>query len=289
MAMIGMCSFATSCFWTAAIAHHLYSSVGLLLLGEKGEPEEEATLLFRYHVVCWGYPFLAAVIVIVVHHYDGLIVACGKYGIDCFGCFIGPHEMGYRLLMIYFPLWSSWCFVCIMYLLTYFKLRHLQLGGNDPVLIQNFRRRLLLIPFVYILIRIPESVFRIREYRLFYIDDLDFPQQVDDLTLIVLNWAQACINPSQGFFNFILFVLASPRFLHDIRRILGTYCQRLFRGWKLSQRFPSCCFCSCCTPTLLTSETNPISTLSGHGLQSNPSEECEIADSVNSSYKALRQ
>jgi len=78
-------------------------------------------------------------------------------------------------------------------------------------LVKVLRRKLLLVPLVFILLRIPESIFRIREYVIYYSDGGQPQDQIDTWFTIFLNVLQAIFNPAQGFFNFILFILASPK------------------------------------------------------------------------------
>jgi len=120
LSLIGFSSEAASCFWTAAVAHHLHKSISSLLAENRGGVEEVDTQLYRrYHYIAWGYPFLITLLVAI--KYKDLIYPCSN--IDCFGCFIKPIEDGvyWRFAAVYFPQWSTWLYVFVLYLWTYQK------------------------------------------------------------------------------------------------------------------------------------------------------------------------
>jgi len=138
-----------------------------------------------------------------------IIYSC-EDSIDCFGCFIALDEPGWRVAAFYFPLWSSWLFVIALYLLTFRRLKALD-QFSYPDWVRNFRRRLVLIPLVYILIRTPETIFRIYEWHLQYTENLDINTLQPDALITTINIIQAFVNPSQGFWNFLLFALGSNK------------------------------------------------------------------------------
>jgi len=228
ISLLGMASISCAAFWTAAIAHHLNKSVIRRFAQTTDEPvaQERSSSFLYYHILCWGYPWCSISLIALVNFTSHKVIfRCVAN--ECFGCFLAQEEFGLRLVAVYFPLWSSWLYVVFKYL--------------QIARMAAFRRRLILIPLVYVIIRVPETVFRIYEYVLMY--GYDEAVSDDDLTVFVLNILQAFCNPSQGFLNFLFFACASHR-------------------WKNVRDTSSCCGCSEECPSLT------CSTSSGCGSES---------------------
>jgi len=193
ISLTGIFSFSCASLWTAAIAHHLHKSV----VRHTDDASHDGTRLFKersdflyYNIICWGYPWLIiSTIVFVNYIYTKVLVRC-KDG-ECFGCFLVQSNVPLRLLAIYIPLWGSWLYVVSKYIWIYRKSQGSQL-----------KKKLILIPMIYIFSKVPETIFRVYEYTVASSTISD-----DDAFCLTLNILQAICNPLQGFLNFVFFYM----------------------------------------------------------------------------------
>jgi len=218
----GIFTEAASCFWTAAVAHYLFKRIRSM----KELVEKKAASKF-YHLLAWGYPTLVMLATIVIQSSQGqsLLVRCEDE--DCLGCFYQIEQWPYRFVSIYLPQWSSWLTTLFLYIITY---RTLKSFDKSPE-VSNLRKKLMLIPLCFILLRIAETVLRVREYVYYF--SLDKAMPTDTFTN-VLYYLQCVCNPSQGIFNFVLFVLLSKKKSRAVCLLFGNN--------MLSR------LCECCMP-----------------------------------------
>jgi len=176
-----------------------------------------------YHTLCWGYPALVVFTCLIFDRYRPCEAP------DCFGCFIAPKPAGWRIFGLYATLWVCWIFTLAMYVRTFINFRSLVKGieitPRVGEFIRTFRLKLILVPLIFIVLRLPETLYRVRE-----IIKNETALTEDDPLTVLLNKLQAFCNPSQGLTNFILFVVATPPALQ--------YCQRCLIG--LACIFPCC-------------------------------------------------
>eukprot|EP00949_MAST-11_sp_MAST-11-sp1_P005145 g5145.t1 len=181
------------------------------------------------HFIFLGYPTAVTAFVLVVQYTDGMNVAQKSVistDNDQFGCWINKQHQLLRWLAAYIPLILSWCVTVYFHIKSY---RHLasvtrspsftklleEGGGNDGVsrTITNVMRRLSLVPLGFAILRLPDMLFRVGEIFSWGLQPAEGPGRW-------LTVAQSVLNPSQGFWNAILFVLYSE----SVRQGLVGWC-----------------------------------------------------------------
>tara|TARA_B100000795_G_scaffold209037_1_gene162557 strand:+ start:227 stop:1231 length:1005 start_codon:yes stop_codon:yes gene_type:complete len=177
----------------------------------------------RYiYLIFLGYPLLVSVAVFVLH-------MVGKEPVitpdtDQYGCYINQSHELERWIASYIPMLSSWVVCSIYNLQAYRRLKQVVTPGSDVTenngnrVIHNMMRRLLIVPFGFVLLRLPDISYRILE--LFYREQNVNEMQIADWFVFL----QAGLNPAQGVWNCVL---------------LAIYSRRLRRG------FLEWCCCNC--------------------------------------------
>ena len=180
-----------------------------------------------------GYPFIVS----VVAWADNLSHDVITPGFDLYGCYINKENQLLRWVASYIPLVLSWLACGIYNLSAYRRLKQVSKGstarsntgspgsnspgsyspisnsssdGNEDVnfngnaVIHNMMRRLLIVPFGFVLLRLPDLCFRLLE--LYYTKNPG--------VMVVGDWAvvlQSALNPAQGTWNCVLLAIYSTR------------------------------------------------------------------------------
>eukprot|EP01012_Entosiphon_sulcatum_P034118 TRINITY_DN43221_c0_g1_i1.p1 TRINITY_DN43221_c0_g1~~TRINITY_DN43221_c0_g1_i1.p1 ORF type:complete len:331 (+),score=16.76 TRINITY_DN43221_c0_g1_i1:23-994(+) len=192
----GVASASSSFLWTCCIAYHVWRTIL--------NPREPASRLrfALFHLISWGYP--AGCLLVYIWHRDETQwpFEDGQYG--WFVC-IKPERV-FTFTEYLFPLIVAWLFTGILYTLVSQKLHASQIVVlTNPVDLEELQTKFRLIPLIFIVIRVCGlcDVGLILQ-RVSYPDaNLDPPKW--------LMLARAATDPSQGFFNAIVFLAMTAR------------------------------------------------------------------------------
>jgi hypothetical protein len=240
-AFLGMYFACASFFFTANISWFIYEAVQVEYIGR-------TRLSSRLTWFCWGYPLFVDGILLIWDNTSkhGGAIGSGEQTVDgivtreTFGCFINPIYKTWRVMTIYLPLWSCWVFTLCTYYLTVRRIRHLlnattSFAGDskNPSLtnrLADIQRKLVLIPVVFVFLRMWETIYRIVEFSHKYENPETFRKfEASHLGRVLAN-LQALCNPAQGVLNCFIFVVLSPKF--DLG--CGACTEPLHRWWQNS-------------------------------------------------------
>eukprot|EP00947_MAST-08B_sp_MAST-8B-sp1_P001387 g1387.t1 len=165
-AFFGMYSSTSSYLWTAGMAFFVHRLVrnwcsflrGNMQTNTKGEGS------CWYPLVALGYPLLIQVALLVTDALTPQQDPIIGYDDDDYGCFIRQKYPAWRYLGYYLPLWLSIMVTFVCYVAVSVKIRQMSLAAGDaaPGLVR-IRRKMLLVPLAFLILRLPESIFRIAE------------------------------------------------------------------------------------------------------------------------------
>jgi hypothetical protein len=179
-AVIGMYSATASFLWTAGLSifiHRLVSrwtrSLETLSTSTStgaGQVAAESGS-WLYVAVCCGYPFVVQIAVVwsVSIDGDGGLVLLDGYLKDEYGCFIGYQHVLWRIVSVYGPLWISmavttFCYVSVSRRLGAMVTRDRTGRTATGASLARIQRKMLLVPLIFVLLRLPESIQRVGEF-----------------------------------------------------------------------------------------------------------------------------
>jgi len=210
-ALIGIYFPVASFLWTDCIAWYLYQVVNHTYeLNHSTELEQQRHLFPIFHGICWGLPAMVCIII-------GAFGAEGYYSGKTGGwCWIHKADRGQMILWELIggkaiEWFSVFVFVPYLYITAYLRLRRLYETDPQREKFHAFTRRLILVPVVFFLIRLWGSVLAVQTF----ID----PEEGG------LQWVSrmsAFFDPSQGFFNGLIFVFASGEVREALKRYIST-------------------------------------------------------------------
>jgi len=191
-----------SVLWTMCISYTAYKKV-IVNIGELWKISRN---LHRfYHLIAWGYPFVACVILVLIpNHYDQ----------EAIGCWIPRRPWTNQVLRfctVYSVLWIAWGFNGIIY---YKMIKHGReiFQKSDPLLRQRLLAadeqltRLAWIPIAFVIIRFWGSLNAIK--------DVFSP----DTSWFLVNLLQAIGDQAQGFIHGMIFVFTNQHFKRRFKR-----------------------------------------------------------------------
>jgi len=217
--VIGMWSGCASFLWMAALTSYIAI---FLRLGEPTKALQysvDSRVAVLLVAICFGYPTITISGILLA----GVPLDEDDGPNDHYGCFIDSKFCASRLLAIYGPLWLSilvtvgcsvsiWCKLSTFINTTSRPLQHNM---------RSLRAKLLMIPIGFVLLRLPETVYRLLEYRTILSTGCGIATNTtqdeeksfeDSLFGSVLSAVQAITNPSQGVLTSIIFVWSSPAY-----------------------------------------------------------------------------
>ena len=179
-AVMGMYSATASFLWTAGLSifiHRLVSrwtrSLETLSTSTStgaGQVAAESGS-WLYVAVCCGYPFVVQIAVVwsVSIDGDGGLVLLDGYLKDEYGCFIGYQHVLWRIISVYGPLWISmavttFCYVSVSRRLGAMVTRDRTGRTATGASLARIQRKMLLVPLIFVLLRLPESIQRVGEF-----------------------------------------------------------------------------------------------------------------------------
>jgi len=231
--VIGMWSATASFLWTAALTSYLAYFLRSGMPAKALQASVDARVSLLMVTICYGYPTVSIGAILLSHvplERDG-----GEQSFqESYGCFIAHEYCASRLMAIYAPLWTSMLVVCTCSAYVAFKLSALlSLSASTPQLQRNLRwlrGKLLLIPIGFVLLRLPETLYRLIEYQhaLWHGCGVSREQNAtatrkhhgfEQTSLAqALSMLQAVTNPAQGVLTSIIFVWSSPAYRERLWR-----------------------------------------------------------------------
>ena len=192
----------TSFFCTACISIYVCDMLNLEI-----SPQREQRVVVLTYALPLGYSLLVCIILFFFDRQHGYQVVGGDP--DSFGCYITHNFVSMRVLCTYAPLIASWAVTVIFYVKSLLRLKALvKSSTNDSQNVRNdlisVQRRLMLVPLAFVLLRLPDFLYRVIEYPA-------GPRFQHSPAGQLLNLACAIANPSQGFINSVIFVAFSWR------------------------------------------------------------------------------
>jgi len=229
-ALVGIYFPVASFLWTDCIAWYLYQIIAVHSFDGNGEVEHPK-LFPVFHLICWGVP---GVIVIFV----------GSFGAE--GLYDGENTGGWcwieeQSTKGYLAMWEliggklvEWVSVCIfvpyLYITSAIRLRRIyEKDQSQKQKFESFTHRLILVPIIFFMIRVWGSILAIETF-------LGTPQ------ITAISKLAAAFDPSQGFFNGLIFVFGSTEVREAMTRCCLKMCgkKRAMLPMGGSQLDPTC-------------------------------------------------
>jgi hypothetical protein len=109
-------------------------------------------LIMWFHIISFGYPALMAVLLAVVYYPEHSEMSENQTA--NFGCFISGKAQVWRMVALYAPLLLSWIYTSYLYTRASYRIRWVQQEVNPThTHLRSIRRRMLLIPLVFVFLR----------------------------------------------------------------------------------------------------------------------------------------
>ena len=151
-------------------ASYLCTACVAFLVNDIVRPNPKVKSGVRLKIIFLGYPFFVSILALVLHEMGGDKDPVITVGRDQYGCYINQKHQILRWIASYIPLLISW-FLCAWFNWTaYQRLKQVSTASSsdenvdetNPV-IHNMMRRLLIVPFGFIILRLPDLSFRLIE------------------------------------------------------------------------------------------------------------------------------
>jgi len=155
-------------------ASYLCTACVAFLVNDIVRTNPKVTSGVRLKIIFLGYPFFVSILALVLHEMGGDKDPVITAGQDQYGCYINQNHQILRWIASYIPLLISW-FLCAWFNWTaYQRLKQVStstasnsdeknnVDETNPV-IHNMMRRLLIVPFGFIILRLPDLSFRFIE------------------------------------------------------------------------------------------------------------------------------
>ena len=212
-AFIGIWSACSSFIWSACVS--AYVTFFLTRHMRRAPRQQRATPLVTmlFCFLSFGYPTVVLVLLIE----ERVPLSYNLLSEDANGGFVDRDEFGWRLVSIYGPLWLSMSVVTACSLVSLMQLRA-HVNASDETKqqrnLRQLRRRMLAIPLIFVLCRLPETIYRCVEWSI--------GPHASGLFLrhSALKGLLAFTNPAQGIATAVIFVWTSP-----------AYRRRLYQLW----------------------------------------------------------
>ena len=222
-AFMGIWSASSSFIWSACVS--AYVTFFLTQHMRRAPRQSRATPLVTmlFCLLSFGYPTVVLVLLIEDDKVPNDLVPL-NYNLlseDAHGGFVDRDEFGWRLVSIYGPLWLSMFVVTACSLVSLMQLRA-HVNASDETKqqrnLRQLRRRMLAIPLIFVLCRLPETIYRCVEWSV--------GPKASDLSLrrsalsTALKGLLAFTQGAQGIATALIFVWTSP-----------AYRRRLYQLW----------------------------------------------------------
>ena len=220
---MGIWSASSSFIWSACVS--AYVTFFLTRHMRRAPRQRRATPLVTmlFCLLSFGYPTVVLVLLIEDDKVPNDLVPL-NYNLlseDAHGGFVDRDEFGWRLVSIYGPLWLSMSVVTACSLVSLMQLRA-HVSASDETKqqrnLRQLRRRMLAIPLIFVLCRLPETIYRCVEWSV--------GPKASDLSLrrsalsTALKGLLAFTQGAQGIATALIFVWTSP-----------AYRRRLYQLW----------------------------------------------------------
>jgi hypothetical protein len=189
-------------------------------------PQREQRVIFWTFAFPTGYAFLACLSMFVMDFENNWEVVGGSQ--DTFGCYITAEYVTMRNICTYIPLLLSWVVTVYYYIKSQIRLSQVVASTRQPSEKEEdthgtqeakavradlllVKWKMTLIPFTFILLRLPDFLYRLLEYHIFE----HHKDWKESIYCEALSWAIAVLSPSQGSVNAVLFLAFSPRVRHS--------------------------------------------------------------------------
>ena len=228
-ASIGIWSACSSFIWSACVS--AYVTFFLTRHMRRAPRQQRATPLVTmlFCLLSFGYPTVVLVLLIE----ERVPLSYNLLSEDANGGFVDRDEFGWRLVSIYGPLWLSMSVVTACSLVSLMQLRA-HVNASDETKqqrnLRQLRRRMLAIPLIFVLCRLPETIYRCVEWSV--------GPKASDLSLrrsalsTALKGLLAFTQGAQGIATALIFVWTSP-----------AYRRRLYQLWLRACGCSHCCLC----------------------------------------------
>eukprot|EP00455_Lapot_gusevi_P020790 TRINITY_DN2197_c0_g1_i5.p1 TRINITY_DN2197_c0_g1~~TRINITY_DN2197_c0_g1_i5.p1 ORF type:complete len:315 (+),score=23.92 TRINITY_DN2197_c0_g1_i5:112-1056(+) len=220
MSVYGIFTAVSSFLWTVCIAHYVWRMVS--------SPQERLGYPYWYHIISWGYPALYLCILLVT---KPNVFSRDE---DVGWCFMPRSERYLRVATIYAPLAICWILTFVYYFLARRQVQQMRemslftpFAREKQNAVQEVLNKLTLIPLGFIFLRIWGCLYRFTSISW---DDNDSSLQDRFYWLEVLT---SFGDPSQGIFNFFVFVVFT-------KKVRDRYHAILYRlmGWDELESTP---------------------------------------------------
>jgi len=238
-AFIGIWSACSSFIWSACVS--AYVTFFLTRHMRRAPRQQRATPLVTmlFCFLSFGYPTVVLVLLIE----ERVPLSYNLLSEDANGGFVDRDEFGWRLVSIYGPLWLSMSVVTACSLVSLMQLRahvHASDETKQQRNLRQLRRRMLAIPLIFVLCRLPETIYRCVEWSIGPHASGLFLRHSALST--ALKGLLAFTNPAQGIATAVIFVWTSP-----------AYRRRLYQLWLRACGCSRCCLCGGAAPAATSS------------------------------------
>ena len=175
--------------------------------------------LKRFYAIFLGYPALIGFIIISMH-----VTSMGDVitvDLDQYGCYINHDYEWLRMIATYIPCILTWVFTLVFYIRAVRRLAQVSSLVSVDFIEDDVRRtrsnsraahavlrsvmwRLSLIPLGFVMLRLPDVMYRVME--LFFRPSEMLQLRTTNFGQILISM-QAALNPAQGLWNMLLFVV----------------------------------------------------------------------------------